>query len=466
MVRRAARALLGLTALVAGLTLGVAGGDPARAHGAAPAPTVPPAAVADRLPSDADLARDPAGRARLFDAIEARLREVYFDPERVDWLAWSARYRDAVVEAASRPALDAALRRAFQGLDDGHSRWLGRPHDRAAPALPDADRPALELGASVLPLEAKGLLILRAHPGGAADRAGLRRGDVLVRAGDRRLDEPGLGWAMQDRIVAGLREGDTEVALERPGMGRIEVTLTPTALPAGARERPRLDLDPASGVARLELPSFGSGAAQAVHAAVREARGTGARALVLDLRGNPGGSVVEMGLIAALLVDGAVAESWRVDGPAWRLEIEREADGVRARLARVAGPLAGSDLAAGRVADATRWDGPLAVLVDAGSASAAEVLAAVWARTASVPLVGVAPPGNVESVRRVAFPGGNEAWVAVGDLRAPGGAPMVPLTVVVQASLDPLALARGHDAPLAEAVRLLLDLPVTPGRWF
>jgi len=381
-------------------------------------------------------------------------------------MAWSARYRDAVVEAASRPALDAALRRAFQGLDDGHSRWLGRPNDRAVPAVPDADRPPLDLGASVLPLDGRGLLILRAHPGGAADRAGLRRGDVLVRAGDRSLDEPGLGWAMQDRIVAGLREGGTDLQVERPGEGRTTVSLIPTRLPAVARERPRLDLDPASGVARVDLPSFSSGAAQAVHAAVREADEAGARSLVLDLRGNPGGSVVEMGLVAALLVDGVVAESWRVGGPVWRLEIERDEAGVRARLVRIAGPLAGSDVAAGRLTDATRWDGPLAVLVDAGSASAAEVLAAVWARDASTRLVGVTPPGNVESVRRVSFPGGNEAWVAVGDLRAPGGAPLVPLEVQVEAILEPIALARGHDAPLAEAVRLLLGLPVTPGRWF
>jgi carboxyl-terminal processing protease len=465
-VRRALATLLGVLALTAAGSAAFADDDPARAHGVAPPSVGPTVEAVATLPSDADFARDPAGRARLFDAIEARLRDVYFDPGRVDWPTWRARYRDAVVDAASRPALDAALRRAFQGLDDGHSRWLGRPAGRAAPVLPDADGPSLDLGASVLPLDGRGLLILRVHPGGAAEEAGLRRGDVLVRADDRPLDRPGLGWAMQDRVVAGLRSGRTELLVERPGEGRLELALTRRALPPGARERPRLDLDPDSGVARLELPSFASGAAQAVHAAVREAGEAGARALVLDLRGNPGGSVVEMGLIAALRVEGTVAESWRPDGPVWRLEVEREAGAARSRLVRVSGPLAGSDVAAGRLADPARWDGPLAVLVDAGSASAAEVLAALWSRDAAIPLVGVAPAGNVESVRRVGFPGGNEAWVAVGDLRAPGGAPLVPLAVEVEAVLDPVALARGHDAPLAEAVRLLRELPVTPGRWF
>lgn len=465
MVRHALVGLLAVAAVALTAPLASASDRPT-AHDAAPSRPAASSAVARTLPSDADLTRDAAGRARLFDAIEARLREVYFDPERIDWLAWRASYRETVVEAAGRPALDAALRRAFQGLDDGHSRWIGRPADRAVPLDPDTAGPSPDLGADVLPLEGRGLLILRAHPGGAADRAGLRRGDVLVRVDGRPLDEPGLGWAMQNRVAAGLRAGGAEIGVERPGEGRIVLPLRPTALPAGARERARLDLDPRLGVARLDLPSFGSGSAQAVHAAVREALAAGARGMILDLRGNPGGSVVEMGLVAALLVDGVVAESWRDDGPIWSLEIARDADGASARLVRLGGPLAGSDVAAGRLADAARWDGPVAVLVDDRSASAAEVLAAVWGREAGVPLVGVVPDGNVESVRRLSFPGGNEAWVAVGDLRAPGGAALVPLRVEVEAALEPFALARGLDAPLAEAARLLLGLPITPGRWF
>jgi carboxyl-terminal processing protease len=464
-VRRAIAALLAAIVAAATLAVGTASDGPT-AHDAAPARPAPPSPVARTLPSDADLTRDAAGRARLFDAIEARLREVYFDPARIDWLAWRARYRESVVEAASRPSLDAAFRRAFQGLEDGHSRWIGRPAEGVPSAAPDGTGPPTELGAEVLPLDERGLLILRVHPGGAAERAGLQRGDVLVRVGERSLDEPGLGWAMQNRVAQGLRAGGAELGVDRAGEGRIELALLPTALPPGARERVRLDLDAGLGVARVDLPSFASGSAQEVHAAVREAREAGARGLVLDLRGNPGGSVVEMGLVAALLVDGVVAESWRVDGPDWSLDVARDAAGASARLVRVAGPLAGSDVAAGRLVDAERWDGPWAVLVDERSASAAEVLAAVWGREAGVPVIGVPPAGNVESVRRVSFPGGNEAWVAVGDLRAPGGASLVPLSVAVEAVLEPAALARGLDAPLAEAARLLRGLPVTPGRWF
>jgi hypothetical protein len=80
--------------------------------------------------------------------------------------------------------------------------------------------------------------------------------------------------------------------------------------------------------------------------------------------------------------------------------------------------------------------------------------------------VGTATPGNVETVRRIAFPGGNVAWVAVGELRWPGGAALGPVQPDLVARLLPAALARGHDAPLAEASRRLRDLPVTPGRYF
>jgi len=112
------------------------------------------------------------------------------------------------------------------------------------------------------------------------------------------------------------------------------------------------------------------------------------------------------------------------------------------------------------------WNGPVAVLVDERSASAAEATAAVLASARSAPIVGTDTPGNVESVRRVAFVGGNEAWVAVGDLRFEGGAPLAPVEVDAEARLDPIELARGHDAPFAEAIRRLRALPWTPGRWF
>jgi carboxyl-terminal processing protease len=465
MAARLARGVLVLLVLFAGAGVGVAQPRPV-----APEPTVPPAPVGDpaaadaRLPSDRDWLRDEASRGRLFDRIADRLASAYHAPERIDWPAWRAEHRPRVAAAGGRAALDAALRRAFAGLGDGHTRWVGRLDAPARPAVPD-DAPPVRLGVRAQPLDGRGLLLLRVHPGGAADRAGLTRGDVVERAGGASLAEPGLGWAMQDRVAAALRRGAAELRVARPGEGRIAVRVEAHPVPDGAEEAPVGRLDPDTRVARLEVPAFAAGSGEAVHAEVRRLTRAGARGLVLDVRGNPGGSVVELGLVLGAFLGGTPVEAWARGRVDWTLDVQRD-DGLLARLTWRAGPDAGRDLASGRLEAPARWEGPLAVLVDGGSESAAEVLAETLRRRRGALVVGTATPGNVETVRRLAFPGGNAAWVAVGELRRPGGAPLGPVEPDLVARLVPTALARGHDAPLAEAARRLRDLPVTPGRFF
>lgn len=416
------------------------------------------------LPSDRDWLRDAASRGRLFDRIAERLEAVYHAPDRIDWATWRSEHRDRVAAAGGRAALDAALRRAFTGLGDGHTRWVGRD---AAPVAPSSapSGPPVRLGVRAQPLNGRGLLLVRVHPGGAADRAGLARGDVIVRAGGDPLTEPGLGWAMQDRVAAALRRGVAELGVERPGVGRIEVRVEPHPVPEGAEERPVGTLDPATRVGRLEVPSFATGTAEGVHEEIGRLQRAGARGLVLDLRGNPGGSVVEAGLVLGAFAAGSPLEAWGGGEVDWALEVVRDG-GLEVRLAQRSGPDAGRAFASGRLDEPARWDGPLAVLVDGATESAAEVLAAALRRLRGARVVGTATPGNVETVRRVAFPGGNVAWVAVGELRWPGGAALGPVEPDLVARLLPAALARGHDAPLAEASRRLRDLPVTPGRYF
>lgn len=437
---------------------------------------VPPAASGDApgvgasnapmvLPSDTDWLLSESGRAQLFDRIAHRLEAVYWDPDRVDWDRWRDRHIDDVAQAASRPAFDAAMRRAFDGLDDDHSRWIGRPQIATAVREPSPG-PPVDLGVEALPLDGRGLLILRAHPGSAADVAGLQRGDLIVRAGDASLEEQGLGWTMQSRIAAALRSGVADLSVRRGNETVLHVEVVPRVLPSGASQQPSWSIDPASGIARIDLPSFGSGSAEAVHRAAREAEAAGATGLLIDLRGNPGGSVVELGLVLALVTEGTLMESW-TDGRAdWRLEVEVEREVARSRLVRSTGPYAESEFASARLSDPWRWRGPIGVLIDARSSSAAEAAAAVLVADANAIAVGRATAGNVESVRRISFPGGNEAWVAVGELRFPGGAALAPVDVAYVADLDVVELARGFDAPIAVATRALRGLPVTPGRWF
>ncbi len=445
-------------------------------------------AQGDLLPSNQDGLADSVSRGRLFDAMADRFEALYWDPSRIDWPAWRAEWRPLVTRAETPSAFDAAMRRAVASWRDGHSRWIGARDDASdvnpqwrfspprdvSPAEPpppgarpsgETERP--ELGADVYPVDGVGLLVLRAYPGAAADEAGIRRGDVITRVGDEPLDVTGLGWRMLDVVVAALRRGSTGLHVTRPHVGTIDVTLTAMAVPEGARDAATLTLDPATRAATITLPTFDAGSAQRLHQLIAEAERQDASALIVDLRGNPGGSVLDLALAAAAFLPDVPLEAWLPGETAWTVALRRTPRAWTASLSYARGPFDGAAFAMKRLEAPNAWDGPLALLVDGVTASAAEGFAALVMRgRPDVLVVGETTAGNVESVQRVTLPGGYAAWLAVAELRHAGGEALAPIDPSVVARFDVDRFATGFDEPFALAVEALLDLPVAVGRWF
>ena len=131
------------------------------------------------------------------------------------------------------------------------------------------------------------IVIVSVIPGGPADDAGIRAGDRVVEVNG----EPVAGLAPED--VAGNVRGDegstVEVILERPSTGeRLELSMV--------RERLRVPAAtgyscPARTSACCGWSSSRAGSADDLRAARDAAVAAGATALILDLRGNPGGYV-------------------------------------------------------------------------------------------------------------------------------------------------------------------------------
>ena len=111
-------------------------------------------------------------------------------------------------------------------------------------------------------------------------------------------------------------------------------------------------LDAAHGIAYVHLAAFTPGAPRDFRRALRALRRKGAKALILDLRDNPGGSLLATVDVAGmLLAKGRVAATkGRMIGASWTYNVS-----VFAR---------------------PEWAGPLVVLIDEDTASAAEILAA------------------------------------------------------------------------------------------
>ncbi|MEX2536580.1 MAG: S41 family peptidase [Trueperaceae bacterium] len=149
------------------------------------------------------------------------------------------------------------------------------------------------------------------------------------------------------------------------------------------------------GVGYLKIPDLASpGVAGDARNAVRELEAAGAFALILDLRGNPGGRLIEMMQVAGIFTRGFL---WRVL-TRWSLPLPYPAIG------------------------SVETDLPLAILTDGEVNSAAEGLAGALQRQGRAITVGEATAGNVEAVLPFCLRDGSQAWIATGVL-APIGAP-------------------------------------------
>lgn len=144
----------------------------------------------------------------------------------------------------------------------------------------------------------------------------------------------------------------------------------------------------------LTLPDLATtGVSQELRRAVRQLEREGATSLILDLRGNPGGRLIEMMQATGIFTRGFL---WRTL-TRWTLPIPYPALGpVETEL-------------------------PLAVLIDARVNSAAEGLAGALQSTGRARVFGQTTAGNVEAVLPFCLRDGSQAWIATGVLAPVGG---------------------------------------------
>ena len=190
----------------------------------------------------------------------------------------------------------------------------------------------------------QGLRVEAVYDGSPAKRAGLRTGDVIVQAGTKPLR--GLSQDAAVALVKGPPGTDVRLAWVRGGK-RLSRTVTRStvSVPVVASTLKRENGCP---IGVVRLAQFSSGAHAEVYKALKRLKKRGAKAFVLDLRGNGGGLVNEAQLIAsAFLSDGPIVTTRGRTVPSQTLNA---------------------------TGDAIYPKGPLGVLVDKGTASASEIV--------------------------------------------------------------------------------------------
>jgi len=269
----------------------------------------------------------------------------------------------------------------------------------------------------------------RVIAGGPAALAGVRAGDVLTAIDGRALatrDAASLGAALRGTIGTTVR-----VTVERDG------TLQTFALVRAAVRDPEVRARLFGTVGYLALARFGDRAGAELGAALAEQRARGALAFVLDLRGNGGGYGDEATAVAALFLDGPVFAT-------------RERGGAP----RIA-------LAHRKLPFAER----LAVLVDADSASASEIVAGAVQDDGIGPIVGQRTFGKglVQSV--FPLPDGSAFKLTTARYTTPKGRDIDRVGIVPDVAVnEPAGAVRGDpatDPQLAAALAAVASAPAT-----
>jgi carboxyl-terminal processing protease len=375
--------------------------------------------------------REPAGVARTFAPFWETwhlVEQHYVDREAVS--------KERMTEGAIEGMLDSLG-------DRGHTTYLtAKEYEQMESGL----QGEMEgIGARMSIQHGHQATIMGVVPNSPAEKAGLRAGDVFLEVDGKDVTDMSL-----ERIVSLVRgPAKTTVHLQvlRDGKkldfditrGRVEVPNVSWHMLPG---------EPA--VAHIAIEEFGRNAQKQLQDALRDATKAGAKGLLVDVRGNPGG-----------LKDQAVAvtSEFLKDGVVF---IEQDAQGHQ------------KPIPVDHPAGAEVTDLPLVLLIDQGTASSAEIFAGAIQDHGRGKLVGTRTFGTgtvlmpyilsdrsavLLAVSEWLTPNGRKIWhegiQPDVQVALPTGARM--LLPEAEGNLDTEALAKSEDKQLLKALEVLKD---------
>lgn len=200
-----------------------------------------------------------------------------------------------------------------------------------------------------------------------AERAGIMPNDQILSVDGE--DIRGFSASEAVLLIRGEKGTDVTLTIKRGEAQPIEVTITRDDIPIETVYAEMMD----NGVAHIAISSFSRNTYQELLTALEEMEAAGMTSLLLDVRQNPGGLLDVAMEIASLFV--AEGE------PILQIEQQGQAEVI---------PAQGGE----------KISIPTAVIIDEGSASASEIIAAALSESADIPLIGLTTfgKGTVQSV--------------------------------------------------------------------
>ena len=297
---------------------------------------------------------------------------------------------DYVDQGAVKPRQQtyAAIEGMLDSLgDEGHTRFL-TPEERRQ------NRRGLSgtyVGVGIQIESKDGSAVVKAPiEGSPAERAGVQTGDVIVAVD---------GESVRNQEIAKIAE-----RVRGPEGTEVELTVLRDeeeqefVLERSEIESPVVswNMVPDSDVAQIRLASFTNDSAAKLEAAFDEAREAGAERFILDLRNNPGGRLSQAVEMAGQFLEPDSVVYLRKDASGNREEV---------RVPNGAEPT----------------DAPLAVLVNNGSASSAEILAGALRDNDRAPVIGTTTFGTGTVLKEFTLEDDSSILLGIAEWLTPDG---------------------------------------------
>jgi carboxyl-terminal processing protease len=300
-----------------------------------------------------------------------------------------ARTVSPVLAAVSADQIDKALFDGITGALDRFSRYAPPEAARDQRAARDG------FGGIGITLEVSGdeFRITQVTPGGPAQLAGIRPDDRLV--------------AVDGVATAGRSQSEVVHALRGPILSSVEVAVYSPALAQRRRFRlqralvvlPTVTVSRDGDIAVFQVASFNQNTTQQIVedlGQVKREMGSRLRGIVLDLRGNPGGLLDQAVSLSDVFIPKGPIVATVGRHPASRQYFEASGDSIAAQI-------------------------PVVVLINGGSASSSEIVAAALQDVGRAVVIGSASygKGTVQTVLRL--PNDGELTLTWAQLVTPSG---------------------------------------------
>jgi len=332
---------------------------------------------------------------------------LYPDFNGLDWQAIHAEYEPKALAAATAPEFYSILSEMVDRLKDDHSvylpPWAAREQDGRA----SGNTNYVGIGI-VISTEQDSIVVLYVFPGSPAEEAGLKRRDRITAVDGEPFASPTAGpskirgpaGTLVTLTVRSPGQPPRNVAIERRG-------ITGTIKPYGAR------LESSPRIGYLVIPDLWvKDISEWTEQELRELLdGEPLAGLIIDLRGNGGGFRRVLEGIVSQFVTGNMGEFY---------------------TQQTSYPLT---VWTGKLFNQLR-DVPLVVLVDKGTQSNAEILAAALQSKGRAKVVGVTTAGNTETIFAYELDDGSRLWVAQEGFKLTDGTNLEGRGVIPDAVID------------------------------